>query len=39
VKIVTVSSRIAGMDYSDSVYYTAYMVPEVKESLINSLAQ
>ncbi len=38
VKIVTVSSRIAGMDYSDSVYYTIYMVPEVKESLINSLA-
>jgi len=38
VKIVTVSSRIAGMDYSDSVYYSIYMVPEVKESLINSLA-
>jgi tetratricopeptide (TPR) repeat protein len=37
VKIVTVTTRIGGMDYSDSIYYANYMIPNVKESLINSL--
>lgn len=37
IKIVTLSTRVAGMDYSDSVYYVSYMIPDVKESLIDTL--
>jgi len=33
IKSVTVSTRIAGMDYSDSIYYVKYMIPSVKEDI------
>lgn len=39
IKTVTVSSRILGMDYSDSIYYINYMIPSLKESLIDTLIE
>ncbi|HPE69038.1 MAG TPA: hypothetical protein P5560_01680 [Thermotogota bacterium] len=36
IKTVTVSTQISGMDYSDSIYYVNYMIPSVRESLIES---
>jgi hypothetical protein len=33
IKTVTVSARIAGLDYSDSIYYAIYMIPYFKQEL------
>jgi len=33
VKTVTIASRIAGLDYSDSIYYAIYMIPYFEQEL------
>jgi tetratricopeptide (TPR) repeat protein len=33
IKTVTISSRIAGLDYSDSIYYAIYMIPYFEKEM------